>query len=119
MELTPGMRYIGRWIVSSILPIIGLFVVVVRLLAFAGIYLSVGGSVALLTATLLTIQTAHVVSIEIYQRRRAAALGARLIPEIRGYLPGNVDKLFELIRRIETDYIGNLQIQIHHSTMER
>jgi hypothetical protein len=91
---------------------------VVRLLALAGIYLSVGGSVGLLTATFLTILTANVVSIEIYQRRRAAALGARLIPVLQGYLPGNVDKLFELIRRTETDYIGNLQIQIHHGTIE-
>lgn len=106
MELTPGMRYIGRWTVSVVVPIIGLFLLLVRLLASAGISLPVAGSVSLLAVTFLAVLAAYIVSIEISQRYRAAALGARLIPRIQGHLPGNVDMLFDMVGRLETDYIG-------------
>lgn len=109
MELTPGMRYLGRLAASIVFPVIGLILLLLRLLrAFApGVSMSVGGSIALLVAAFLAILTTTIVSIEVSQRRRAAEFGARLIPRIRGYLPGNVDILFNVIRRAETDYIGS------------
>lgn len=107
MDVTPGMRYVGRWTVSAVLPVVGLFLLLVRLLAFAGISLSVGGSIALLAVNFLAVLTAYIASNEISQWRRAAASGARLIPRIQGYLPGNVDKLFAAIGKAETDYIGS------------
>ncbi|KAG6377923.1 cytochrome P450 [Boletus reticuloceps] len=106
MELTPGVHCIGRWTVSVVFPIVGLFLLLLRLLAYAGIPLSTGGSAALLVATFLAVLAVYIVSIEISQRRRAAALGARLVPRIQGYLPGNMDMLLDMIGRTETDYIG-------------
>ncbi|KAH0834209.1 cytochrome P450 [Lanmaoa asiatica] len=107
MEATPGMRYVGRWAVSTVLPFVGLFLLLVRLLASAGISLSVGESIALSAVTFLAVLITYIVSIEILQRRRAAVAGARLIPRIQGYLPGNLDMLLDMIGRVETDYIGS------------
>lgn len=109
MELTPGMRYIGRWTVSAIFPIVGLYLLLMKLFGFARISLSAGGAIALLVVTFLAILTVYIVSIEISQRRRAAASGARLIPRIQGYLPGNVDILLNMVGRMETDYIGGFK----------
>ena len=106
MDPTPGVRYIGRWVVSTALPIVGLFMLLARLLAAAGTSLSIGGSILLFGATFMAVLTIYIASIEISQRRRAAASGARLIPRIQGYMPGNVDMLFHMISRVETDYIG-------------
>ncbi|KAF8439739.1 cytochrome P450 [Boletus edulis BED1] len=111
MELTPGMHYIGRCMVSVVFPIVGLFLLLQRLLAYAGIPLSTGGSVALLVAIFLAVLAVYIVSIEISQRRRAAALGARLVPRIQGYLPGNMDMLLHMIGRTETDYIGTALLE--------
>ncbi|KAF8549680.1 cytochrome P450 [Imleria badia] len=116
MELTPGMRYIARWTVSAISPIVGLFLLLMRLLASTGISRSAGGTIALLPVTFLAVLAVYILSIEINQRRRAVAFGARLIPRIQGYLPGNVDMLLNMIRRTETDYIGTAvleQLQLH------
>jgi ABC-type Na+ efflux pump permease subunit len=107
MELTPGMSYIARWTVSAISPIVGLFLLLMRLLASTGISRSAGGTIALLPVTFLAVLAVYILSIEINQRRRAVAFGARLIPRIQGYLPGNVDMLLNMIRRTETDYIGS------------
>ncbi|KAI9463428.1 cytochrome P450 [Boletus coccyginus] len=106
MELTPGMRYIGRLTVSAVFPVVGFFLLLARLVASVGISLSVGGSIALLAATILVASTVYIVSIEISQRRRAAASGARLVPRVQGYLPGNVDVKLNMIGREKTDYIG-------------
>ena len=109
MQLTPGVRYLTRWTVSAILPLVGVFLLLLKLLAFTGISLSLGGSIALLPVTFLAILTGYIISIDNSQRRRAAAAGARLIPQIQGYLPGNVDKLFDMVGRVETDYIGSFR----------
>lgn len=108
MELTQGMRYIARCTVLAVLPLVGIFLLLQRLLVFAGISLFFGGSIALFFVTSLAILTGYIVSIEYSQYRRATASGARLIPRIQGRLPGNVDKLLNLIGRTETDYIGSL-----------
>ena len=117
MELTPGLRYVGRWTVSTALPVVGLFFLLVKFFrVFAGVSLSVGGSIAFFPVTLLAILAASIISAEVSQRRRAAALGARLAPRIRGYLPGNADLLLDTIKRADTDYIGNctsIPILIH------
>jgi cytochrome P450 len=68
----------------------------------------------------MAVLTIYIASIEISQRRRAAASGARLIPRIQGYMPGNVDMLFHMISRVETDYIGAAvleQIQLHGTVL--
>lgn len=107
------MRYIGRLMVSAVIPVVGLLLPLARLFASAGISLSVAGSVALLAATILAALTVYIVSTEISQRRRAAASGARLIPRVQGYLPGNVDLMLNMIGREGTDYIGSCKL--HHN----
>ncbi|KIM86055.1 hypothetical protein PILCRDRAFT_816602 [Piloderma croceum F 1598] len=41
---------------------------------------------------------------EIYQRRRAAALGARLVPRVAGRWPGNIDVLIDAIDKMRNSY---------------
>ena len=43
---------------------------------------------------------------EIYQRRRAAVLGARLMPRIAGRWPGNIDVLIDALAKNENSYPG-------------
>jgi len=43
---------------------------------------------------------------EIYQRRRAAALGARLVPRVEGRWPGNIDVLIDAIEKMRNSYPG-------------
>jgi hypothetical protein len=43
---------------------------------------------------------------EIYQRRRAAALGARLVPRVAGRWPGNIDVLIDAVDKMRNSYPG-------------
>lgn len=115
MELTPGVRYVGRWAVSTVLPTVGLVLFLVRLLpAFAPTVpsLSVGATIALLVVSPLAILATSIVAVDVSQRRRAAAFGARFIPRIRGHLPGNLDVLLSMVRKAETDYIGRCKCNL-------
>lgn len=107
MELTPGMCYVGRWILSPALPVVALFLLLARFLQAVGVSLSVGGATALFIVISLAISIGSILLAEVSQRHRAAAHGARLIPRVKGYLPGNVDVLFDSIWRTEMAYIGD------------
>jgi len=43
---------------------------------------------------------------EIYQRRRAAALGARLVSRVAGRWPGNIDVLLDAVNKMRNSYPG-------------
>ena len=43
---------------------------------------------------------------EIYQRHRAAALGARLVPRVAGRWPGNIDVLRDAVDKMRNSYPG-------------
>jgi hypothetical protein len=45
---------------------------------------------------------------QIQQRRRAAALGARVAPKLVGKWPGNLDQLIALVNNIHNEYLGEL-----------
>ncbi|KZP21731.1 cytochrome P450 [Athelia psychrophila] len=48
---------------------------------------------------------------EIRQRRRAATLGARLVPRVNGYLPGNLDILVKLLNNWKYGYPSDGQTE--------
>lgn len=75
MEATPGMRYVGRWTVSAVLPVdISLYSS--KTPRVCGITFSVCGSVSLLAFTFLAVLTAYILAVDIVTN--AAGSGARL-----------------------------------------
>lgn len=59
--------------------------------------------------SVLTIPVVVVVRLvwdEINHRRRAAALGARMVPRIKGFWPGNLDVLIHAVDKIRNSYPG-------------
>ncbi|KAF7982659.1 hypothetical protein HWV62_27113 [Athelia sp. TMB] len=63
---------------------------------------------ALGVPVLLALKLAHE---ELYQRRRAYALGARLVPRVRGWLPGNLDLLLHLLNNLKNGYPSDGQVE--------
>ncbi|KAF9526181.1 cytochrome P450 monooxygenase pc-1 [Crepidotus variabilis] len=59
------------------------------------------------------ISTIIVVSTKWSVRRQATAIGARVIPEVRGAWPGNLDILRFMIKKIKTGYPGDGLIDLH------
>ncbi|KAF8838574.1 cytochrome P450 [Paxillus ammoniavirescens] len=115
MELTPGVTYLGRWATSTVLPAIGVFLLLTRILAFAGISLSAAWLCTILAVGFPLSFSLYILSQEDSKRRRAAALGARMFPQTRGHWPGNADVLWDLICRTETAYIG--QVFLDHNKL--
>ncbi|KIK91734.1 hypothetical protein PAXRUDRAFT_148862 [Paxillus rubicundulus Ve08.2h10] len=106
MQLTPGVAYLGQWATSTLLPAVGVFLLLTRTLAFSGISLSTAWSCTILAVGFPLSFALYALLQEESKRRRATALGARLLPQTRGHWPGNADILWDLISRTETDYIG-------------
>ena len=53
---------------------------------------------------------------QMQQRRRAAALGARVAPKLVGKWPGNLDELIALINGLRNGYLGELCLPPYDKT---
>ncbi|KIJ64222.1 hypothetical protein HYDPIDRAFT_40451 [Hydnomerulius pinastri MD-312] len=116
MELTPGVAYLMRWVVSTLLPASGIFLLLARIVSFCGGSLTPASTCAILAIGLPLLFSIYILAQEYSQNRRAAALEARGIPRVQGHWPGNADKMWDMISRAETDYIGAAileQMDIH------
>lgn len=104
MIFTPGGKFLGCALLSLLCPcafIAGFqYVLDKHLSFFIPAWL-------LMTATALgapTVLALRIALDEINQRRRAAALGARLVPRVIGSLPGNLDVLMKLMNEYRHGY---------------
>lgn len=103
--LTPGVVFLSRGFISFLFPC-GIIAVVRYILdAHFGIFISFP---YLALVAVVFVPIALVVRYwyrQLYTRRRAAALGARLVPKLPGKI-GNVDKLMQLLRSMKHGYCG-------------
>ncbi|KAH7882560.1 cytochrome P450 [Phlebopus sp. FC_14] len=118
---TPGLAFLSRWASLVVLPAGITALLVTRVLSFSlGRTLRPAFTSAIAVFGVPIILSVSIFARERSQHRRAAALGARLIPRIRGRWPGNADELWNMVRRAETDYIGQAlweQNKIHGPTV--
>jgi len=104
--VSPGVAYLAREFLSVVVPAASSVIIAVRLASLKGFRVSpcLISAVALGVAPLAFV--AYILAGEISQRRKASRLGARLVPRIKGKLPGNLDKMLDMIARADKDYIG-------------
>ena len=104
--VSPGVAYLARKFLSVVAPAASSFIIAVRLASLKGFRVSPWIiSVVALGAAPLGFVT-YILANEISQRRKASRLGARLVPRIKGKLPGNLDKMLDIMSRADKDYIG-------------
>ncbi|KAH7927164.1 cytochrome P450 [Leucogyrophana mollusca] len=106
MAATPGIVYLTRWILATFVPCVGLLLVLVRGSALGGLSIPPKLILVLLAVGAPLGFAAHIAIDESSKRRKAATLGARLIPHIRGRWLGNLDDLLRAVKRMEVDYLG-------------
>ncbi|RDB18325.1 hypothetical protein Hypma_000510 [Hypsizygus marmoreus] len=102
--VTPGIDFIARGLVIVGIPP-ALLVIAARSLA-ASYNFPIPTWVLVTTSLLIVplLSAAHIVTTSFAKRRRAAALGARLAPEIEGTAIGNLDMLKKMRTLWETGY---------------
>ncbi|EIW84500.1 cytochrome P450 monooxygenase pc-3 [Coniophora puteana RWD-64-598 SS2] len=110
MKLTPGLRYIGQLLVAVVAPSAALVLLAYRFGALS--ILPVWQTSALLAAAPPLAFFFKVSYDRFSQRRRADALGARLLPCVKGKWPGNVDIMRTFMSQVETDYMGNYPLEV-------
>jgi hypothetical protein len=95
--LTPGVIFLSRTFVSLLLP--GLVTAAVRFILDNHFYILIPKRVVF-GATVLAmpiVTTIRLTWVQIRKQRRAAALGARLVPTVPGKRPGNFDVLAQVM----------------------
>ncbi|KIM86057.1 hypothetical protein PILCRDRAFT_816605 [Piloderma croceum F 1598] len=116
--LTPGAIFLSRCLVSLLLPsavIAGTrFILKTQFDIFIPIWALVTGGALGIPVVII----AQLVWAEIYQRRRAAALGARFVPRVVGRWPGNIDVLIDAIEKMRNSYPadGQWDLMKHYGT---
>jgi len=104
--LTPGAIFLTRALISLLLPsvvIVGIrSILKTQFDIFVPTWALITGSALSIPVVIIT----RLVWDEIYQRRRAAALGARLVPRVVGRWPGNIDVLIYMIDKVRESYPG-------------
>ncbi|KAG2342994.1 cytochrome P450 [Suillus weaverae] len=104
--VSPGVAYLTRGLLSVIFPAASFVIIIKRLASLQGFRVSPWlFSVVALGAVPLGF-SAYILADEISQRRKAARLGARLIPRVQGKWPGNLDKMVNIVLRSENEYLG-------------
>jgi hypothetical protein len=104
--LTPGAIFLARGFLSLLFPCI--VIAGVRFLLHTQFDVFIPTWV-LVTGSLLSVPVVIVARIawdEVYQRHRAAVLGARLVPRLVGRWPGNIDVLIDVIDKVINSYPG-------------
>ncbi|EIW83567.1 cytochrome P450 monooxygenase pc-3 [Coniophora puteana RWD-64-598 SS2] len=103
MKLTPGLQYIAQLLVAVVAPATALVLVAYRFGALS--ILPTWQTCALLAAAVPLAFFLKVSFDRFLQRRRAEALGARLVPCVKGRWIGNVDILRKFLQKAEEDYM--------------
>ncbi|KAG2156910.1 cytochrome P450 [Suillus bovinus] len=104
--VSPGVAYLTRGFLSVIFPTASSIIIIQHLAFLQGFRVSPWPlSLVVLGAAPLGF-AAYIFMDEISQRRRATRLGARLVPRVKGKLPGNLDKIVGIFMRLETEYLG-------------
>ncbi|EIW84467.1 cytochrome P450 monooxygenase pc-3 [Coniophora puteana RWD-64-598 SS2] len=110
MKLTPGFRLLSNWVLNTLAPCIAL--------AIAAYYFGVLSILPVWQTLLLAAATppsAFLLGVAydtLSQRRRAAALGARLVPRVKGRWPGNMDVVIEQAEEVDRDYMGSYFLKL-------
>jgi hypothetical protein len=117
-RITPGLDFLARILAPlSIFPII-----VAYLNSFiadqTGYSAPTGYLLLVFVLILPVIATIYVLSTRFLLRRQAAILGARMLPEPRGRLPGNFDLILSFIRALNTGYPGKLLTAVDHDVSQ-
>ena len=104
--LTPGAVFLARnffYLLFRCTLIVGIrFLLQTQLHILIPTWVVVAGCILSIPA----VNISRLVWDEIYQRRRAVALGARLMPRIAGRWPGNIDVLIDALAKYENSYPG-------------
>lgn len=104
--LTPGVLFLGRGLASLLFSCAIIFAGRYVLDAHLGVHIP-----SSVLATAFVVLFPLLLLLRYYwgqydEHRRAAALGARVVPRLAGKWPGNFDKLLEIIESVDSGYIG-------------
>ncbi|KAG1750552.1 cytochrome P450 [Suillus paluster] len=104
--VSPGVAYLARGLLSVIVPAASSVIIVVRLASLKGFRVSPWLMSAVVLGAAPLGFAAYVFADGRSQQRKANRLGARLIPRVQGKLPGNLDKVVNLVVKSENDYLA-------------
>jgi len=95
--LTPGVIFLGRAFAFLLLPCLVTAAVRFILDNHFGILIPKRVVFGATVLAMPIVTTIHLTWVQIKKQRRAAALGARLVPKVPGKRPGNFDVLVQVI----------------------
>lgn len=104
--ITPGLAFLGRGCLSLILPCTTIVGVRLILKVYFNLPVPTWSLVAGISAGVPLMLAARIGIDDFKQRRRAAALGARMVPRVRGRWLGNIDVLMTVMRNANGGYPG-------------
>ncbi|KZP18350.1 cytochrome P450 monooxygenase pc-3 [Athelia psychrophila] len=107
--LTPGILFLARGAPKLVFPCALIGILRYILDAHFGITISIARIVLGAAVLLPLLLTAKRVYGLLYMKRRAAALGARLVPFLPGGI-GNVDRLMRLVRSMDDEICGEVHV---------
>ena len=107
--LTPGVIFLGPALVRLLFACFIIAVVRFILDDHFGIFIRKRVVVGAIVLAIPIITTVRVVWAQIKKRRRAAALGAQVVPVVSGKWLGNLDVLIQLVNNIRYGYPGKLK----------
>ncbi|TFK72654.1 cytochrome P450 [Pluteus cervinus] len=110
--LTPGVRFIGGYFATSIVPLAGAFALQHALAHFADLLIPTWLLLTIAFISFPVISAFTIITKEIKDRRDAAAVGARLAPRAEGVYPGNYDILTTMLNNWKFGYPGMLTLLI-------
>lgn len=108
-HLTPGVKLIGRGVVYAtafVGGLVGATHIARSQGIFAPLWIVITG--AIVACPLLT--GIYIAFGEFKKKRRAAALGARIVPKCVGTLPGNLDILTGTLKAVAVGYPGESRV---------
>ncbi|OAX32011.1 cytochrome P450 [Rhizopogon vinicolor AM-OR11-026] len=106
--VSPGIAYLGRALLSVVVPLGSSIIIAVRLASLKGFRVSPWLVSAMVLGTAPLGFAAYILVDERSQRQKASRLSARSIPRVEGKWPGNLDKLMYMVSRAEQEYLGRL-----------
>lgn len=111
--ITPGLAFLGQGFLSLLFPCTTLVGIRVVLNYHFDFPIPIWSLVAIIGTGVPLVLVARIGFDDFTQRRRAAALGARMVPRIRGRWLGNLDVLMTMLRNETYGYPGNVSFICH------
>lgn len=106
--LTPGAIFLSRHLLSLVYLSVAVGSVRLMLNAYLGLSIPAWACIALAALGVPLALTTRIFLDEIHHHRRAAALGARIVPHVEGRSFGNIDLVKEQFKEAEDGYLGKL-----------